>query len=89
MQQPALSRAQKKKLVYRLIEEMKGIAAIRDELESISKDEAAEISALNERKLHQLSRMLELMNESLTGFYFEEFQHRSQTDNAQSDHSHN
>lgn len=72
MQQQALDRATKKKLVYRLIDEMKAISAIREELSSISDDEIADVTAADERKLNQLSRLMELANESLTAFYFEE-----------------
>lgn len=72
MQQQALDRATKKKLVYRLIDEMKAISAIREELSSISDDEIADVTAMDERKLNQLSRLMELANESLTAFYFEE-----------------
>lgn len=72
MQQQALDRAAKKKLVYRLIDEMKAISAIREELSSISDDEITDVTAMDERKLNQLSRLMELANESLTAFYFEE-----------------
>lgn len=72
MQQQALDRATKKKLVYRLIDEMKAISAIREELSSISDDGIADVTATDERKLNQLSRLMELANESLTAFYFDE-----------------
>lgn len=72
MQQQALDRAAKKKLVYRLIDEMKAISAIREGLSSISDDEIADVTAMDERKLNQLSRLMELANESLTQFYYDE-----------------
>jgi folate-dependent tRNA-U54 methylase TrmFO/GidA len=69
-----IDREKHKKVVYRLIEEYKAIKAMREEISSISDDEGSSVSALEERKLNQLARMIEIGNESLMSFYFKEVQ---------------
>jgi hypothetical protein len=67
-----LEKELKRKLVYRLIKEIKDLNALREVIDKTPSGKGETYSGLDENRLHQAAMQAEHLNESLTGFYFEE-----------------
>jgi hypothetical protein len=68
-----LDRTTRKKLVYRLIEEMKAVRELRESLECAPSYSDGSFSATDENRLHQAALLVESLDESLMGFFVENF----------------
>ncbi len=67
-----LEKELKRKLVYRLIKEIKDLNALREVIDKTPSGKGETYSGLDENRLDQAAMQAEHLNESLTGFYFKE-----------------
>jgi hypothetical protein len=67
-----LEKELKRKLVYRLIDEIKALNELREFIDKAPSGKGESYSGRDENRLHQAATQAEDLNESLTEFYFKE-----------------